>query len=288
MTSIFNKIAEISIPWLFDHGIKIVLILVLAYLAHTFLSYTLDRIVRKVISKRDNESLAEETRREDTLIRIFSTSGDILIFIVTLMMGLQELGFQIAPLLATAGVAGLAFGFGGQYLIRDIITGLFIILENQYRIGDVVSICGVKGTIEDISMRMTTLRDMDGVVHHVPHGEVKVVSNLSKQFARINMEIGIAYNSDIDHVIAVINQVGLEFAADPLWADAILTPPAFLRIQDFSDSAIIVKILGETKPLSQWELAGELRKRLKIAFDREKIEIPFPQRVLHMAQKDQS
>lgn len=139
------------------------------------------------------------------------------------------------------------------------------------------------GLVEDISMRMTTLRDLDGVVHHVPHGEIKTVSNLSKQFARVNLNIGISYSSNLEHVISVVNRVGKELAEDPEWKERVLEAPRFLRVDDFGDSAIIVKILGKTKPLAQWDVAGELRKRLKIAFDKEGIEIPFPQRVVHHA-----
>ena len=130
---------------------------------------------------------------------------------------------------------------------------------------------------------MTTLRDIDGIVHHVPHGEIKKVSNLSKQFARVNLNIGVSYNSNLEKVISVVNKVGKELSEDHEWKESILKPPQFLRVDSFGDSAIIIKILGETKPLKQWEVTGELRKRLKITFDREGIEIPFPQRVVHQA-----
>ena len=128
---------------------------------------------------------------------------------------------------------------------------------------------------------MTTIRDLDGTVHHIPHGEIKKVSNLSKYFARVNLNIGISYSSNLEQVISVVNKVGKELAEDLEWKEYILKPPQFVRVDDFGDSAIIIKILGETKPLKQWDVAGELRKRLKIAFDREGIEIPFPQRVVH-------
>ena len=180
-------------------------------------------------------------------------------------------------------VEQVALGFGGQYLIRDLIGGLFIIMENQYRIGDVVCFDGTCGLVEDISLRMTTLRDLDGTVHHVPHGEIKKTSNLSKYFARVNLNVGISYNANLEQVISVVNKVGKELAEDSEWKEHILKPPQFLRVDDFGDSAIMIKILGETKPLKQWDVAGELRKRIKIAFDREKIEIPFPQRVIHQA-----
>ncbi len=196
-------------------------------------------------------------------------------------MVIQEVGISIGPLLAGAGIIGLAVGFGGQYLIRDIISGFFIILENQYRIGDIISIDNTSGQVEDISLRMTTLRDLDGTVHHIPHGEIKKVSNLTKYFSRVNLNIGIGYKSNLDHVITVINKIGCDLYEDPNWKPFIIKAPSFLRVGDFGDSAIIVKILGETIPLKQWDVAGELRKRIKIAFDEEGIEIPFPQRVIH-------
>jgi len=183
--------------------------------------------------------------------------------------------------LAGAGIIGLAVGFGGQYLIRDLISGFFIIIENQYRVGDVVNFDGTGGLVEDISFRMTTLRDLDGTVHHIPHGEIKKVANLSKDFARVNLNIGVSYNSKLDHVIQIVNEVGNELSQDAQWKEFIIKPPQFLRVDDFADSSIVIKILGETQPLKQWEVTGELRKRIKIAFDNEGIEIPFPQRVIH-------
>jgi len=196
-------------------------------------------------------------------------------------MLLSEVGIDIGPLIAAAGVAGLALGFGAQYLIRDVIAGLFIILENQYRVGDVVCSGGTCGSVEDITLRMTTLRDLDGTVHHIPHGEMATISNLSKNFARVNLDLGVSYDVDLEKVIEVVNKIGNNLAEDPKWKESITKAPQFLRVNDFADSAVMIKILGETKPLKQWEVTGELRKRLKIAFDKEGIEIPFPQMVIH-------
>ena len=281
MADTLKKWTESIIPWLLDHGIKIVLIAVAAWLLNKILSRIIIRTVRVAVVVDENTSKEGEKKREDTLIRIFNGAVRIIIIILAAMMILQETGLKIGPLIAGAGIAGLALGFGGQYLIRDIISGLFIILENQYRIGDVININGTGGLVEDISLRKTTLRDIDGIVHHIPHGEIKIVSNLSKNFARVNLDMSISYNTDLEHVIRVINQTGKELAEDPAFRDSIITPPQFLRVNDFADSAVVLKILGDTKPLMQWEVTGELRKRLKIAFDREGIEIPFPQRVIH-------
>lgn len=280
MEEYLKKWSELILPWLLSHGIKIIIIGVAAYILNIVLSKIIRKAVTIAVVADDSSSEDSEKKREDTLIRIFNGVLRITMLTLAVLMILQEAGLAIGPILAGAGIVGLAFGFGGQYLIRDVITGLFIILENQYRIGDVVNIEGMGGSVVDISLRKTTLRDINGTVHHIPHGAITKVSNLSKDFARINLDIGIAYDSNLEHVIDVINKVGDELANDPLFKESIIIPPKFLRIDSFADSSIIVKILGDTQPLKQWEITGELRKRLKIAFDKEGIEIPFPQRVM--------
>ncbi|MFZ0281185.1 MAG: mechanosensitive ion channel family protein [Bacteroidales bacterium] len=281
----FKKSIEAGIPWLMDHGIKIFIIVVGAWLLNKIIRKIIIKAVRIAVVPDSNTSVEGEKKREDTLIRILAGATGIFFLLLAILMILQEVGLEIGPILAGAGIVGLAIGFGGQYLIRDIITGLFIILENQYRIGDVIKIDTTGGLVEDISLRKTTLRDLNGTVHHIPHGEVKRVSNLSKKYARVNLDIGISYSSDLEHVIKVINRTGNELAEDPLYKDVIISPPQFLRVEDFADSAIIVKVLGDTRPLRQWEITGEFRKRIKIAFDKEGIEIPFPQRVVHQAKE---
>lgn len=285
MEIITQKFVSVVIPWLSSRGLKIVGILVAAWLIKKVSQKIIEKAIRKIVISNHFLSREAEKKREDTLIRILNGGIAILIWVIALMMVLSELGIAVGPLLAAAGIAGLAFGFGGQYLIRDLIAGLFIIIENQYRIGDVVCFDGTCGLVEDISLRMTTLRDLDGTVHHIPHGEIKKVSNLSKHFARVNLNIGVSYSANLERVIEVVNRVGRELTADPAWKDIILKPPQFLRVDDFGDSAIIIKILGETKPLKQWDVTGELRKRIKIAFDKNGIEIPFPQRVIHRAKE---
>jgi len=275
------KWSELVIPWLLSHGIKILIIVACSLILGKVLKRVIERSIRITIIPDNYVSKEAEKKREDTLIRIFSGITKVAIIIIATLMILSEMGLKIGPILAGAGIVGLAVGFGGQYLIKDIIAGFFIIIENQYRVGDVVNFDGTGGLVEDISLRMTTIRDLDGTVHHVPHGEIKKVSNLSKTFSRVNLNVGISYNSDLEHVISVVNQIGKDLADDPQWKEYILSPPQFLRVDDFADYAIIIKILGETKPIKQWDVTGELRKRIKIAFDKEGIEIPFPQIVIH-------
>lgn len=272
---------RIIMDWLLTHGIKIILICVLAFILNKILIKVIDKAVNMSIIKDKLVAKEAETKRVQTLIRIFTWTTSIILILITILMVLPEFGISVGPILAGAGIIGIAVGFGGQYLIKDIISGFFIILENQYRIGDVVKFDETGGQVEDISLRMTTLRDLDGTVHHIPHGEIKKVANLSKFYSRVNLNVGISYNSNIEHVINVVNQVGNDIASDADWKEIIISPPQFLRVDDFADSAIVIKILGETKPIKQWEVTGELRKRLKIAFDKEGIEIPFPQMVIH-------
>jgi len=284
MKEIFSKWSDLIIPWLLSNGIKILLIAFFAFIIIKLSKKFVEKIVRIAVVSDKYLSKQAEQKREDTLILIFLWTIRIAILLIATLMILQEGGVSIAPLLASAGIIGLAVGFGGQYLIRDIISGFFIILENQYRVGDVVRFEGTSGTVEDISLRMTTLRDLDGTVHHIPHGEIKKVANLSKDFARVNLNIGVSYNAKLEHVIRIVNEVGNELSQDNYWKELIIKPPQFLRVNEFADSSVVIKILGETQPLKHWEVTGELRKRLKIAFDNEGIEIPFPQRVIHQAQ----
>ncbi|GIZ08130.1 mechanosensitive ion channel family protein [Flavobacterium sp. UMI-01] len=291
LIKIFEKYASLYaekvIAWSMNNGIKVLFIAIGAYFIHKILVRFIAKAVRIAVRPEKHQTKEAEEKRENTLIQIFTTTSKIAIITISSLMILSEFGIEIAPIIAAAGIVGLAFGFGGQYLIRDVISGLFIILENQYRIGDVVKFDVLGGAVEQISLRKTTLRDIDGTVHHIPHGEIKSVSNLSKDYARVNLDMGVGYATDLEHLITVINQVGNSIAEDPEWKDFIIKAPQFLRVNDFADSAIMVKILGETIAHRQFDVTGELRKRLKIAFDKEGIEIPFPQVVVHQAENNQ-
>jgi small conductance mechanosensitive channel len=276
-----HELAKLVYAWLIDHGVKIVFIIIVAILARYIAEFFLDRFIRRVIPRKRYRSADAEKKREETLTRIAVGTMRVIVWITASLMVLSEAGLDIGPLLAAAGIAGIAVGFGGQYLIRDVVAGFFIIVENQYRVGDVACLNDTCGLVEDISLRATTLRDLDGTVFHISHGNVTKVSNLSKDFARINLNVGVDYSSDMEKVIEVVNAVGKGMSEDPDWKEQILSPIHFERIDDFGDSAIIIKVLGDTKPLQQWAVTGEFRKRLKIAFDQAGIDIPFPHRVVH-------
>jgi small-conductance mechanosensitive channel len=262
--------------WFMDDGIRICVILAVGVLLWFFLRRFIRPVVYHAVKRTKGETREGIRKRTDTLTSVFVGTGKILIALIVILMILSELDVAIGPALATLGVAGVAVGFGAQYMIRDLIAGIFIIWENQYRVDDVVKVADVIGMVEEVNLRKTVLRDLDGIVHHVPNGEVKVASNYTRHFARINLNISVGYGEDLDHVISVINRVGKELAKDKDWRERIMSAPEVLRVDNLGDSGIEIKILGEVKPLQQWSVAGELRLRLKKAFDAEGIEIPWP------------
>lgn len=269
--------------WIAAHALRITLIFVVAYLLQRFSKIFISQAIRRAIREENYLSKDAEEKREDTLISIFEQSLAVVVWITAALMVLSELGVDTAPLIASAGIVGVAFGFGGQYLIKDLISGFFIILENQYRVGDVVKIGTTSGLVEHINLRTTVLRDLDGTVHHIPNGEITIASNLASDFANINLDIGVSYEANIEDVERVVNTVCKDLAEEDDWKKDILEVPQFLRITEFADSAVIIKILGKVQPMRQWAVAGEIRKRLKVAFQKEKIGIPFPQRVVHLS-----
>jgi small conductance mechanosensitive channel len=200
--------------------------------------------------------------------------------VVAGLMILDLFGIDIGPAVAGLGVAGIAVGFGAQTLVRDWLAGIFIVLENQYNAGDVVRIAGVEGTVEDFSLRRTTLRDLDGTVHTVPNGQIVVASNMTRLWARVNLDIRVPYDADIDRATAVINRVGEELRDDPEWAPRLLEPPSVVRVSALADSAVALKVLGQVRAAEQWAVAGELRKRILAAFSADGIDVPFPHQVI--------
>jgi len=265
------------VSWLLGPGIRILIILVVGLVLWFALKKLLLPMVRRTIARhREKESKEAIKKRTDTLVSVFMGVAKILIVLVVILMVLSELGIAIAPVLAGFGIAGIAIGFGAQYLIRDLIAGVFILLENQYRVGDWASVAGVDGMVEEINLRKTVLRDFDGTVHHIPNGEIKVASNLTRKFGRVNLDVSVAYATDLDHAISVINRVGQELAADENWTKLVIRAPQALGVNKLGDSGIDIKIMGDIKPMQQWAVMRELRLRLKKAFDAEGIEIPWP------------
>lgn len=271
-----------------QHALAIVLILVGAYFARKIVMRLILKVVRRSIRHDRKHPSIDDERRERTVHEIINTGVGIAIYILAGLMILEEVGVNTAPLLAGAGIVGVALGFGAQSFVKDALNGLFIIFENQYRVGDVIMINNdIGGVVEKITLRETVMRDLDGMLHHIPNGFIDMATNMTMEFANVNIDIGIGYDSDLEKVEHVINKVGRDMAEDKEWQSSIIDPPSFLRVDQFADSAIIIKILGKTTADMRWSVAGEYRKRMKIAFDKNNIEIPFPQMVVHKNKSDQ-
>ena len=220
---------------------------------------------------------ADEQARIETLARVFRNSAAVIIVLVAGMLVLGELGISVAPILATAGVAGVAIGFGAQSLIKDYFNGFFLLLDDQVREGDVVEVAGKSGLVEEVTLRYVRLRDFEGHVHFIPNGEIKIVTNRTRGFAHAAIEVGIAYSADPDRAFEVMRAVGEAMRADPAWKERLAEPIEIVGVEKLADSAVILRArLKVIPPREQWNVKREFLKRLKKAFDERGIEIPFP------------
>ena len=272
---------ETAIPYL-----RVALIAVVALVAWAFLRIAVRVSTRGLIERRALEADAatmpplELERRVNTIGRLIMRIGGAVIVIIAVLMALGQFSIDIGPAVAGLGVVGIAVGFGAQTLIRDWLAGIFVVLENQYSEGDVVRIGGVEGVVESFGLRRTTLRDLDGTVHSVPNGHIAVASNLTRLWARVNLDISVAYDTDIDAATDLINSVGEEMQSDEEWGPRLLEAPKVMRVSALADSAVTLKVLGQVRAAEQWAVAGELRKRILAAFGRSGVEIPFPHQVI--------
>ncbi len=281
-TNYLDSIGSAVGHWLLSNGARILLILFLAWLVSRLSRRWLPKVVQSAaFGQHTAEDHEEATKRTDTLSAVFVGTANVLIILIAMFMVLTELSVPIGPILGGFGIAGIAVGFGAQHLVRDLINGIFILWENQYRKGDVVDIAGIQGLVEDMNMRRTILRDLDGKVHVIPHGEVSSTTNFTKYWSRVNLDVGVAYKEDLDEVIRTLNRIGDELSQDPHFGLLTITPPQVLRVNSFDDSAITIKMTGECKPRTQWDIMGELRTRIKREFDEMGIEIPFPHQTLY-------
>lgn len=221
-------------------------------------------------------------KRVRTLTGVLNTVATIGIWAMVVVSGLNEMGINIGPILAGVGIAGLAVGFGAQNLVRDVITGFFIILENQVRVGDVAIVNGTSGLVEAVTFRTITLRDVTGTLHVFPHGSIVTLANQTADWSAAVLDIGVAYTTDIDKATRVMVGVYQQMAKDGNLAGKILEPIEVFGVENFGQNELVIKARIKTVPKEQWTVGREYRKRLKYAFDREGIEIPFPQRTLHI------
>jgi small conductance mechanosensitive channel len=275
--------------------LKVTGIVVLAIVAIWAVRLAIGAAVRHLLERRavqEGQLTADDLqRRIRTLQRLAVRIAASVIGLVALLMILDQFAISIGPAIAGLGVVGIAVGFGAQTLIRDWLAGVFIILENQYSAGDVVRISGVDGVVEDFSLRRTTLRDLDGTVHTVPNGSIVVASNMTRGWARVNLDISVAYDTDIDRASAIIDEAGRSLTTDEEWRNRVIEAPSVQRVSALGDSSVTLKVLGQVRPAEQWAVAGELRKRILSAFATEGIEVPYPRQVMVSAgppQKEQA
>jgi small-conductance mechanosensitive channel len=248
-----------------------------------FLLHHLEAILLK--AKEATETVPGSTKkRVATLLGILSTIGRSAIWATVLLISLDQIGVNVAPLIAGAGIAGLAFGFGAQNLVRDVISGFFMILEDQVRVGDVAIINGTGGLVEAITFRTIVLRDLAAVVHVFPNGSITTLSNMTKVWSAYVIDVGVAYKEDTDKVAEVMRQVAEELRGDPLFAPKILAPIEIFGVDNFGESEVTIKARLKTQPIEQWNVGREYRRRLKKAFDAQGIEIPFPHRSLYVGE----
>ncbi len=272
------------LDWLVTTGLSVVLVLAVALIAARVYRLAVIRMEKRIadgIAERsDGVSLDEAKQRIHTLGSLLSKAGVTTIWVIAGMIVLKEIGIDIGPILAGAGVIGLAIGFGSQNLVRDIVSGFFIILENQVGVGDVVAINGTGGLVESIGLRTIILRDAAGTVHVFPNGAIATLSNMTKDWSAMVFDIGVAYRSDTDEVVEVMMEVAEDLRSDDAFKDRILEPMEIMGVDAFADSAVIIKARLKTKPIQQWSVGREYRRRLKKAFDEKGIEIPFPHRTI--------
>jgi small conductance mechanosensitive channel len=260
--------------------LPILLIVVVAVIALRAATISVHGIVKALLDREATEGTAQELsaielkKRMDTLERLGTHTISFIIVVIAGLMVLAKLGLDIGPAIAGLGIVGIAVGFGAQTLVRDYLNGALILVENQFSVGDVVRLAGVDGTVEDFNLRRTTVRDIDGVVHTIPNSEIKVASNLTRVWARINQDVTVAYGTDIDLAIKVVDEVGQAMKDDPAWRSTVLEPPRVDRVEAIGEHGVTLKILGSVRAPERWAAAGEYRKRLVAALDANGIDTP--------------
>jgi small conductance mechanosensitive channel len=277
-----------SKSWIINELPGLLIALLLFFVANRLLKFFTKKVKKGLIlhaERQGKQDKIEASKRIETLTSIIHGFIKIILWVVLLMIILQKLGINIAPILAGAGIVGLAVGFGAQQLVRDFISGFFIILENQIRAGDVAIINGTGGTVEKMAFRTVTLRDFSGVVHIFQNGKINTIANMTKDWSAMVFDIGVAYKENPQQVMELMKQVGNEMYNDEEFKDKILEPIEVFGLDKFAESALIIKARMKTKPVQQWAIGREYRRRLKKAFDEHNIEIPFPHTTIYWGEK---
>lgn len=271
--------------------VQIIAVLALALVAHHYSGVLVSNFVHKLLLRHDFEIKSDRMKQEDTLRSIFRAGLAVIIWLIAVGIILSVLHVNVTQIAAGAGFLGIIIGIGAQTTIRDYLAGIFILTENQYRIGDIVTLGGggvgqpTSGVIEDISLRITKLRDLDGTLHIIRNGEASIITNHTYKYSSVVIDISVAYDSDINLIEKTMNDVGMKMLEEPELAIDIREPIRFLRVDAFLDSAVVIKTLGKVVPAKQWDIAGEYRRRLLTAFNKKGITVAFPQVVVHKAKE---
>jgi small conductance mechanosensitive channel len=270
------------VSFLRQEVVPVLVIVGAAFIAVRLARLFVHGVVKTLLDREATEGTAQDLsavelkKRMDTLDSLGANTLQFFVVIIAGLMILGQLGLEIGPAIAGLGIAGIAIGFGAQFLVRDYLNGSLILIENQFSRGDVVRLAGVEGTVEDFTLRRTTLRDLDGVVHTVPNGEIHVASNLTRVWSRINQDVTVAHGTDIETAIALVDRIGREMADDPAWKRRVLEAPRVDRIADLAETGVTLKILGTVRAADQWAAASDLRRRLLEAFRAAGVEIARP------------
>lgn len=275
-----GEILKIDAAELIRDGARVFGIWLLAWLFLRVVSLAARRIEIAVDDGDEGVTTLRE-RRGQTISQLLRSVGRVVIFGIALLLTFNVF-IDIGPILAGAGILGLAISFGAQSLVKDVISGFFILFENQFAIGDVIEVAGKSGLVEKMSLRVVVLRDSEGVMHVVPNSEIKVVSNKTRGWSRAVVDVGIAYDEDIDRALAVVRDEAAQLATDRTWSLQLDGVPEVLGVESLGDSSVVIRTVIRTQPGSQWNVAREFRRRIKNRFDREGVEIPFPQRQVHV------
>ena len=267
---------EDVVRWMTESGARVLLVILLAFASNRLAASVVRRAEHEIAEGDDDYRSFERRKRAQTLGATSRRFFAILIWSAAALMVLRELDVDITPVLTGAGIIGLAVGFGAQTLVKDIISGLFLIAEDQVRIGDVIEVNGVGGAVEEINLRTIVLRDVEGTVHTIANGDIRTMANKSKDYSYYVVDIGVGYDDDTDRIVAVVTAAADELRQDPAYAASILAPLEVMGVDAFKPSEVTLRFRIKTQPMKQWEVGRELRRRIKKAFDAQGIQMPGP------------
>ena len=276
-----ENFSEQAGTWLRSHGITILIILLVSFIAYYLLGITTKALSRRIQAMDDVED-SELDRRTKTIFRVIHSTGVVIIIGTATMMILTEMGVAITPVLASVGFVGLAFGLGAQTLVKDMIAGLFILIEDQYTVGDVAEIGGITGTVEHMTLRATELRDLYGTVHVIPNGEIRIVANKSRDWSRAIVDVNVTYDEDVDTAVQTLQEIGEAMAQDETMAPLLQEPAMVTGVEGLENWSVRLRIMVKTLPNAQWEVQRYLRRQIRLIFAEKGLELAFPRQDLRL------